>query len=164
MKNTIFCGLVLAAALLAAGSVSYAQTGNANAEYDKYIRLLRKDIRSEKKQLIALNLVLTDTEATKFWPIYDKYAAELAKLYDVRIALIKEYAANYDNMTDAKAASLNQRSTAVDRSFVTLRQKYIPLVGKVLPGKKSAFFFQIDKRLGLLADLQIASEIPMVEQ
>ena len=164
MKNTFFCGLVLFAALLAAGSVSYAQTSNANAEIDKDIKLLRKDIRSEKKQLIALNLVLTDTEATKFWPIYDKYVAELKKIYDVRIELIKEYADNYDKMTDAMAASLNSRSAAVDQSIVALRQKYIPLVAKVLPGKKSALFFQIDKRLGLLVDLQIASELPLVIQ
>jgi hypothetical protein len=33
-----------------------------------------------RKQLVAANLKLTDTQATKFWPIYDQYIAELVKV------------------------------------------------------------------------------------
>jgi Spy/CpxP family protein refolding chaperone len=47
---------------------------------DQDTDLMRKDIRSQKKQLIAQNLKLTDQEATKFWPIYDQYTAELVKI------------------------------------------------------------------------------------
>lgn len=42
--------------------------------------------------------------------------------------------------------------------------KFAPMIGKVLPGKKAALFFQIDKRVGMLIDLQLASEIPLVTQ
>ncbi len=45
---------------------------------------MRKDIRSQKKQLIAANLQLTDAEATKFWPAYDAYTAETTKIGDTR--------------------------------------------------------------------------------
>jgi Spy/CpxP family protein refolding chaperone len=164
MNSTIFRVFVLIAALLTAASVSFAQSSKADAEFDKNMALMRKDLRSDKKQIIALNLPLTDTEATKFWPVYDQYTAEQAKIYDTRLALIKEYAANFAALTDATAASLNERSTAVDQSLVTLRLKYIPLVAKVLPGKKAALFFQLDKRLGLLIDLKLASDIPLVSQ
>jgi len=34
----------------------------------------------------------------------------------------------------------------------------------VLPGKKAALFFQIDRRLYALMDLQTASEVPLVLQ
>jgi Zn-dependent M32 family carboxypeptidase len=120
-------------------------------------------LRSEKKQLIAANMTLTDAEALKFWTVYDQYAAELMKLYDARIQLIKEYAQNYEKLTDDQAKSLNQRSIDNDASFTKLRQKYAPLIAKVLPGKKSALFFQIEKRISLLMDLQVASEVPLVE-
>jgi hypothetical protein len=53
---------------------------------------MRKDIRSQKKQLVAQNLKLTDAEATKFWPIYDRYTAELVKINDKKYATIQEYA------------------------------------------------------------------------
>lgn len=164
MKKTALMALILLGTFLFTGNALYAQTSKADAEYDKYLALLRKDLRSDKKQLIAMNLTLTDAEATKFWPVYDQYSTELAKLYDTRVALIKDYAANFDKLTNATAASLNQRSIALDLAMTKLRQKYVPIVGKVLPGKKSALFFQLDKRVGLLVDLQLASEIPLVEQ
>jgi hypothetical protein len=145
----------------------FASPEQANAQtadnYDQYISLLRKDLRSGKKQLIAANMTLTDGEAQKFWPVYDRYAAEIEKLNTDRIAIIKEYAANFDKLTDAEAASLNKRSIANDNSVTSLRQKFAPQFGKTLGGKNLARFFQIDKRLGLLIDLQLASEIPIVE-
>ena len=44
------------------------------------------------------------------------------------------------------------------------RQKYIPLIEKVIPGKKAALFFQIDRRLYALMDMQVASEVPLLVQ
>ena len=141
-----------------------AQTADKFAEYDKNLALLRKDIRAGKKELIALNLPLTPTEATKFWPVYEEYANEVSKIYDARWALLKDYASNLNSMTDPAAASISKRSLDSDAAMTTLRQKYVPIVGKVLTGKKAALFFQLDKRLGLLIDLQLASEIPLVVQ
>lgn len=157
----VFLTIIALAFLVVAGGTSFAQT---NAEVDRYVALLRKDLRSEKKQLIALNMMLTDKEATKFWPVYDQYAAELEKLQTARIAAIKDYAANFDKLTNATAANLNRRSINIDESITRLRQKYLPIVGRVLPGKKAALFFQLDKRIGLLIDLQLAAGIPLVEQ
>jgi hypothetical protein len=70
---------------------------------DQQMALLRKDIRSIKKQLIAANLTLTDAEATKFWPVFEQYSAEFAKINDTRTALIKEYADAYGSLTDQQA-------------------------------------------------------------
>lgn len=160
MKKLLAMVFFAVSLLFLADVASFAQ---ANTETDKYVNLLRKDLRSEKKQLIAANMNLTEAEALKFWPVYDQYAAEVSKLNDTRIALVKEYADNYEKLTDAQAKSLNKRSIDLDEAATRLRQKYVPLVAKVLQGKKSALFFQIDKRLSLLIDLQLASEIPMVE-
>jgi len=164
MKRSILGAILMAGILICGGQELLAQSVDNNAEYDKYVSLLRKDLRSGKKQLVAANMTLTDTEATKFWPIYDKFTAEQTKLYDERVAVIKDYAANFNTLTNATAASLNQRSIAVDQGLTALRVKYLPLVAKVLPGKKSALFFQLDKRIGLLIDLQLAVGIPLVEQ
>ncbi len=66
-----------------------------------FIELLRKDIRSQKKQIIAENMDLSDAEAEKFWPVYDQYAVELSRIYDTKIALLNDYAENYSSMTGA---------------------------------------------------------------
>lgn len=128
------------------------------------VQLLRQDLRSQKKQLIAANLTLTDPEATKFWPVYDQYAAEMTKIGDQKYALIKEYSQNFGSLTDAQAQSLLNRSLALDEAIAQLRIKYAPIVSKVLPGTKAATFFQIDRRLSGLIDLQISSQIPLVQE
>lgn len=129
---------------------------------DQDIDLMRKDVRSQKKQIIAANLQLTDAEAVKFWPIYDQYTAELVKVNDAKYGVIKEYAQNYDTLTDDHAVALAKNLLSVDAQVAQLRLKYLPLVNGVLPGKKTALFFQLDRRLVMLIDLQLAAAIPMV--
>jgi hypothetical protein len=133
-------------------------------EVEKDLALLRRNLRGEKKQLIALNVPLTETEATKFWPVYDQYAAEMSKVYDEFYSIIKDYAANQKTLTDAQASSLINRWAAVQVEQAQTRQKYIPIVEKVIPSRKAALFFQIDRRLYELMDLQVASQIPLVVQ
>ena len=114
---------------------------------------MRKDIRSQKKQIIAANLQLTDAEAVKFWPVYDQYTAELVKINDTKYAAIKDYAANYDTLADDKAVSLVKQVLGVDKSVAELRMKYVLMFNKVVSGKKTALFFQLDRQLVMLIDL-----------
>ncbi|HSY99847.1 MAG TPA: hypothetical protein VK788_10140 [Terriglobales bacterium] len=163
MKKSVIAVLIVAGVMLASDRFLFAQDSANSTVTDQDVQLLRKDLRSQRKQLIAANLPLTDAEAVKFWPVYDQYQAEITKIGDTRLALIKEYAANYNTLTDAQAQDLITRSIGVDESFVQLRQKYVPIFQKVLPGKKTAMFFQMDRRVALMIDLQLASAIPIVQ-
>jgi hypothetical protein len=155
--------VVLTSSLLGQTSSQTPSNSSGQRSVDQDIDLLRKDIRSHKKQIIAANLQLTDTEAEKFWPLYDQYTAELVKINDAKYAVIKEYAINYDTLTDDKAVALTHQLLGVDQQVAQLRVKYVPLFNKVVSGKKTALFFQLDRRLLMLIDLQLASEIPMVQ-
>lgn len=149
----------------AAPSPQTTNSGNQSSQAvsDQDIALMRQDIRSQKKQLVAANLTLTDTEATKFWPLYDQYTAELAKINDTKYAVIKEYASNFGSITDDQATSLTKRYMDVDLAVAQLRLKYLPMFQNVLPGKKVATFFQIERRLQMLIELQLSSQIPLVQ-
>ena len=165
MKKLVFSGFVLALVFGLQNISAFAQKETATGvEIDKDISLLRRDLRSDKKQLIALNLTLTDAEATTFWPIYDKYVAEMAKHNDDFYGLIKEYAANQKALTDAQASSIIRRWADIQVETAQTRQKYIPLVEKAISGRKAALFFQIDRRLYALMDLQVSSQIPLLLQ
>jgi hypothetical protein len=163
--------LVLAGASLVNGPEVLAQApssqpvaGNSDqASVDRDIQLLRQDIASQKKQLIAANLALTDAEATKFWPVYDQYQAEYMRIGDAKVVLIKEYAQNWGSVTDEQALGYLRRSQNIDESVLELRTKYVPIIKQVLPGKKTATFFQLDRRIVLLLDVQLAAEIPLVQ-
>jgi hypothetical protein len=66
-------------------------------------------------------------------------------------------------MTDAQASSLIQRSLAVDEQVAQLRSKYVPIFSKAVPGKVVATFFQLDRQIQALIDIQLASQIPLVQ-
>jgi len=133
----------------------------SQASPDDFVNLLRKNIRSQKKQIIAENMQLSDAEAEKFWPVYDQYAADLSKIYDVKIALLKDYADNYSSMTGEQAESYIRKRAEVEQSILQLRLKYIPAFRKVLSGRETALFYQLDWRLGLAIDMQLA-QVPLI--
>ena len=112
---------------------------------------------------MAQNMNLTADEATKFWPIFDQYRKEAIKPNDERWALIKEYAANYNTMTDAQAQDYMKRATAVDQELLALRLRYVPVFEKAISAKKIALWYQIDRHIDLMINLQLSSVIPMVD-
>jgi hypothetical protein len=124
---------------------------------------MRRDIRSERKKIVAANLPLTEAEAVKFRPVYDRYVVEHSKIYDMRYALIKEYAQNYNTMTDEQANSFIKGRTTTEEQMAKLRLKWVPKFEKVLSPKKTAIFYQIDRRLGYMVELQLSSMIPLVK-
>ncbi len=65
-------------------------------------------------------------------------------------------------MTDAEALSFIDSWVGVDEAAAKLRQKYIPIFEKVLPARKVVRFLQVDRRVGLLQDLQMSSQIPLM--
>jgi hypothetical protein len=142
-------------------------TGNSRAAAqdpaDEDIKLFRKDLRSLRKQIIAANMSLSDREAEQFWPLFERYTQELVAKQDRKYALIKEYAGNYTTMTDQQAEKYVLGRADVDEAILQVRLKYFPLFRKVLSGKSSALFFQLDWRLGLIMDLQLASQTPLIE-
>ena len=128
---------------------------------DQDIQLLKSNIRSQKKQIVAANLDLTDAESEKFWPVYNRYAEDLAKIYDNKIALFQEYLENHDSMSGEQAESYLRRRAAVEEDIMQVRLKYLPEFRKVLTGRGTALFYQIDWRLDLMINLQLA-QAPMI--
>ena len=128
------------------------------------LNLLRQDLRSKRKQLIAANLKLTDTDAAKFWPVYDQYMTELIAINDKKFGLIQEYADNWGKLTNDRSFLFIRNWLDMDIAIAQLRQKYVPIVAKVLDGKKTATFFQLDRRIAMMMELQVSSQMPLVQE
>jgi hypothetical protein len=137
-----------------------AQKKNVQA----YIDLLRKDVRQEKAEIMGAVMVLSAEDATKFWPIYSEYDAELTKLNDQRVENIKEYARVYNEMTDEKADDLIQKSLTFQRQRSELLAKTYDRIKQATGAITAARFAQVEHQLLLIIDLQIASSLPVVGQ
>jgi hypothetical protein len=162
LSGFLFAGEALIARNAAAQTPQPAAGRENASSVDQEIAMLRSDLRSTRKQVIAANMKLTDPEAEKFWPTYNQYVAELVKINDAKYALIKEYLQN-TNMTDEQADSLSKRWLAVDESVLQLRLKYIPIFRSSLSAKATAQFFQLDRRVQMMIDLQLLGSIPLIE-
>jgi hypothetical protein len=130
---------------------------------DEDIALLRQDLRAKKMQVIGQNMILSDTEAAKFWPLYNHYVKDLQEVNNQKYALLKQYAHMWSTMTDQDAVIYVRNWLECDAQVQALRVKYVPLVNQVLPGKKAATFFQLDRRLNMIIDLQLFSQIPLAK-
>ena len=154
---------------LLSGTAARAQTpaqkeNTAHVISNQDMDLLRKDLRSQRKQLIAANLRLTDTEAVKFWPVYDQYIAELITINDRKFGLLQDYADNWGKLTNEQSLLFTRNWLEMDIAIAQLRQKYVPMVAKVLEGRKTATFFQLDRRIAMMMDLQVSSQMPLVQE
>jgi hypothetical protein len=124
--------------------------------------VLRSDVRSSKTALVTQALDLTDAESEGFWPVYREYDTELAALWDRRLALIKDYARSYGSIDESKADDLATRLLSLEEDRVKLRRAYFKKVKKAIPAQKAVRWLQVENRVGMLIDLKLASELPLL--
>src|SRR5271169_42769 len=128
---------------------------------DEDIALLRQNLRAMKMQVIGQNMSLSEEEGQKFWPIYNHYVKDLQEVNNQKYALLKQYAEMWATMSDQDAMIYVRNWLETDGQAQALRLKYVPVVSQVLPGRKAATFFQLDRRLNMLIDVQLFSQIPL---
>jgi G:T/U-mismatch repair DNA glycosylase len=150
--------IALALGLTIAAVPAMAQNQQADT-----MRLVRDKIRADKKLLIAENLPLTAAEAKAFWPVYDRYQQELSALNDRMIKLVKEYATNYETMSDQTAKRLMDEYLAIESARLKIRQAYVPRFRKVLGEKLVARYYQLENKVQAAVGYELAAEIPLVK-
>jgi hypothetical protein len=156
--------LVTIGALLSlAGAAPLRAQGGQDTSMTAALELVRSNVRANKAQLIGRALALPDSTANVFWPMYREYEAELAKLADDRVALIREYLTVYDTLSNAKARDLMLRVFDLDSRRVKLSRDQFNRFSKKLPAKTVAHFFQLDGFLNRVIDLQIAAALPEIQ-
>ena len=140
---------------------SLSHSGGPMVATDADIQLLRQDLRTRKQKLIAQNLPMTESEAAKFWAVYNSYSEDLKQINDEKFRLVKQYGDSWGTMTNDDAMIYIRRWLEVDEQVHQLRSKYVLSVGQALPGKKAATFFQLDRRISMMMDIQLASQMPL---
>jgi hypothetical protein len=152
----LFCGLALAAVRAADASDTKAT--------DASLSVLLDTIRDNRKALIAVNLDLSDEEAAKFWPIYDRYQAAINVVGDRMAALVEDYIAHFRDLSNDKALQLVGDYLNAEADRLKVRRDYLAEFSKVLPGRTVARFYQIENKMDAVLRYDLASTIPVVEE
>ncbi len=153
--------MLVAAFALTTAAPLMAQKADSTISMDSLRTLLRKG----KRAIVDSNMSLTAAEAPKFWPVYDAYQADLAKINTRTGTLIKGYADAYNKggVTDAVATQMTSDFIAIERDRVALMQTYLPKFSAVIPPRKVARYYQIENKLRAVLNFALADEIPLVQ-
>jgi len=128
------------------------------------MQILRDKIKSDKKLVVATNMELTESEAKGFWPIYEQYQKDLAKINQRVANLVESYADDLrgKSFTDDKAKKLINEAVAIDQAEANLKSTYAPKLSKVLPVRKVVRYLQIENKIRAVVKYDIASGVPLV--
>ena len=150
--------IIMAALMLICTSPLMAQ----NKEADN-MQLIIAKVKADKKLLVAENLQLTEKEAKAFWPVYERYQNELFLLRSRSLIMIKNYADNYETMTNAMAKKLLDEFMTIESLRIKLAGAYLPQFRKVMSEKKVARYYQIENKINAGLYYELAAQIPFVK-
>jgi uncharacterized protein Yka (UPF0111/DUF47 family) len=102
-------------------------------------------------------------QAAAFWPIYKQFEADLSKIGDRTAAAVKNYTDNYFQMTDDLADHLANEVLTVEQERNDLKRQYYQKFKKALDPITAARFLQVENQLERLVDLQVASQLPVIQ-
>jgi hypothetical protein len=127
--------------------------------------VLRAQLDLDKRAVVEDNLVLSESEAAAFWPIYEEYQRELRAIDERVVRLVNEYAEAFgnDSLTDATAKRLLDESLALDEAEVTLRKRYAARLAGVIPAIEAARYLQLERKIRAAVEYELADKIPLVE-
>jgi hypothetical protein len=164
IANIWRCGIMfVAVASVSMGQQPPAEGQNRDANLNAYAELLRKDVKKQKVSILSELMNLSPEEASKFWPVYNEYDKDLTVLYDGRVDLIKTYSDNFGSVTDQLATKLANGALDLETKRIQLKRRYFERMSQALSPKLAARFLQIENQLEKIIDLQVASNLPIVE-
>lgn len=135
----------------------------ALAQVNDIIELARTAFKAEKKVIFAGNMWLTEEEGALFWPVYNEYEADLRKINDRVVTLLKEYADTFDTLSNDTAKGMLDEIFSIRKKKLSLRKSYAKKFGKVIPHKKVFRFYQLEYAIESLVNFSIAADLPYME-
>ena len=157
MKNSAL--LMITFAMLA-----FCRLGRAQDSIDSAIEVARAEMQADKATILTATMNFSDKDGAGFWPIYRQYEHERSVLDDGRVAVIKEYTQKYPNLSDSEAKAMAERMFDYDSRLAALKKKYFKKFNKVLPALTVTKFFQLERRIDLLIDMQVETSLPPLTQ
>jgi hypothetical protein len=165
-RRHLLLQLVLSGALTGLTQPSLAQTKSAGGDKPaSNLQIIHDKLKADKKLIVAKYMELTESEAKKFWPVYDDYQGDLQKSNERLLRLLESYAADYKNksLTDEKAKTLLDEWIAFEQDEGKRRSAFAPKVLQALPAKKAARYLQIENEYRILLRYDLAATVPLVQ-
>jgi hypothetical protein len=158
----------LAAVLFAAAmTAAFPVAGQEKVADVNDMQTLRNAVRVDKKAYVASVLALSDTEAKRFWPLYDAYQRDIDLANRRRNVALEVLIASDKPFSDLYARSLANELIAADEAELKSRRSLHNrlmrgLPTRILPPKKAARYLQLESKIRAVQAYDVASAIPLI--
>jgi hypothetical protein len=149
--------LVTSVALVLVATLGWAQS--ARTEFE----VIREEFKAEKKAVVAGFMNLSDADAMKFWPVYDKYEAERTKIGTERFNLINRYVEQFNSLNDEQSDELLKKSLSIQKQELDLKNKYYKEVKKSIGASKAMAFIQLEDYISVVIRGFLYESLPLIE-
>lgn len=136
--------------------LSYSQSNKEDVE------MIQAMFGKEKKEIVQAYMTIPDNLKDSFWTTYDAYETERKSNGKAKIALIEDYVNSYSTLTDEKAKDLMNKKMEIYNNYGKLQKKYSDKFSKIIGGKETAKFFQLEDYIENVIRLSIQEEIPFI--
>lgn len=143
--------------------LSFSATAPAQTALDDQIALARQSAHTDRKLIIMGNMSFSSEESAQFWPAWNEYRAAAAANGDRELALIKDFAENYESMSDTKASQLLADHFSIAMQNLVIKQDFAKKIDAFLPTQKVMRVIQIENKLDAAIEMKLASEIPLTK-
>ena len=93
----------------------------------------------------------------------EKFNFELSKVQNLRLNAIKDFAENFENMTDEKSDEIWKNVLTYQQQLLKVKKSYYGKFKKILPVGKADRYFQAENKIEALINARLALEIPLME-
>ena len=159
LRTGALCALLTPALALAADK---PVVNEKFSDLEPAIQMLRQEVGKDRREIVKANMLLTNSEAARFWPLYDEYRGEMNKIGDKRVKLITDFAANRDSMSEDEGLRLLKERLDIEKEKNDVRGDYVKKFNKELSARTTARFFQIDQKLDAAVEAALAAKIPLI--
>jgi Spy/CpxP family protein refolding chaperone len=154
-----------ACALVLAMSPGWAVQASEQALADEQLTAARDELQAGRRQIIAEELRLDAAQDAAFWPIYDQYQQQVMEVRDRYARAVTDYLQRHraGEISETDAARFVDEGLAFKQDLLDVRRNYLKKFKRALPIRKVARFYQIENKLDVEVDAQLALAIPLMD-
>jgi hypothetical protein len=126
------------------------------------MQALRAAVRADKRAYVASLMTLTEAEAKRFWPIYNKYQRDIDETNRDRVVAVQEFMFRDKPLTNLAAKQYATRLLALDEAEIKARRTMRNRIMRALPAVKAARYMMLEQKINAVQDYDLAAAVPLV--
>ena len=162
MSKAIFVALTFLVSSSAWSAESATPVSAPEPTEQQVMDQFRDDMQAKSADVMAKGLTLTSEQAAKFWPLFEAYQKEHNQIVDEQLKATQKFIASYQQVSDEDALAYVNALLERDQRVHDLRVKWLKKFQSVVPAKTAARAVQLERRMGIVTQVKISSQIPLI--